>query len=120
MIIESNKQSEADMLQLLKNPYKNTDDKELAITELAKNYTLAKNLTKLEYLFQLSKTIAPEDSKIYQAKIFKIILTQVSENDTKDKILEVAIAKKILDWAVNEKKQFLINKLRLTYANVLY
>ena len=36
------------------------------------------------------------------------------------KNIENEIAKKFLDWAIAEKKQFLINTLRLRFANILY
>lgn len=64
--------------------------------------------------------MAPSNSKMYIAKISNQILETVSSSDTEDKNVEVEITKFILEWSLSEKKQFLINKIRLHLANVLY
>lgn len=57
---------------------------------------------------------------MYMAKLQNNILETVSQSDKPDKGVEVLVSRYILDWAVEEKKQFLINKVRLHYAKVLY
>lgn len=57
---------------------------------------------------------------MYIAKIQNEILDLVSQNDSDKKDVEVELTKFILDWTLEEKKEFLINKVRLHYANVLY
>ncbi len=52
--------------------------------------------------------------------MLKIILDSVSNSDDQTKSIEVEVCKNILNWTVAEKKQFLINILRLRFANVLY
>lgn len=64
--------------------------------------------------------MAPSSSKMYIAKLLNMILETVTKTDDSEKNIEVQVSKFILDWALEEKKQFLINKLRLHYANVLY
>jgi len=57
---------------------------------------------------------------MYIAKMFREILDTVSNFDTEEKTVESEITYSILQWAIKEKKQFLIEKLKLRYANVLY
>lgn len=64
--------------------------------------------------------MAPSSSKIYIAKLLKVILDEVADKDTEDKNVENEVVYHILKWAEKEKKQFLINKMRLHYANVLH
>lgn len=52
--------------------------------------------------------------------MFREILDTVSNFDTEEKTVESEITYSILQWAIKEKKQFLIEKLKLRYANVLY
>lgn len=112
--------NEKDQLEkILDDSIKNSVREEIVIS-LAKQYTLDKNITKLENLLEHGKKMAPPDSKMYIAKILKLILDSVSQNDSEEKTIENTIAKKILDWSISEKKQFLVNKIRLRYANILY
>jgi 26S proteasome regulatory subunit N6 len=119
MEIEHEK-NENELLIIIQDEDQKVSDREHSLMELTKKYTLERNTQKLEELLEIAKRMAPEDSKMYIAKLFKEILDKVEEFDDESKNLEGQMAKKILDWAVSEKKQFLINKLRLRYANILY
>lgn len=120
MEIEQPVTSEKQLLTQLSDESLKNSEREKIVKTLAKTYTTSKNFPKLETLLEKAKTMAPPDSKMYIAKILKIILDEVSLNDTEDKSIESQMAQKILKWSITEKKQFLINKIRLRFANILY
>ena len=44
--------------------------------------------------------MAPEDSKMYHAKVLKLLLDTVSQNDIEDRNVEVKVTFRILEWAM--------------------
>ena len=88
--------------------------------QLVEHFTKKKIASQVVELSKYSYAMAEDSSKMYVAKLQNLILEKVSQSDDEKREVEVEVTEFILNWSLQEKKQFLINKVRLHFANVLY
>lgn len=96
------------------------EEREEALLQLAKQYTLSNDEGKVDSLLELANKLTAKESKMYLAKILKMLLDMVSQYDSESKNIELALCRKILDWSIRENKNFLKYKLQIRLANILY
>lgn len=96
------------------------EEREKALLALAKAYTTAGDEKKAGSLLSLAEEMASRESKMYLAKLLKMLLDKVSEFDKNKHFVELSICKQILEWSIRENKNFLRFKLQTRYANILY
>ena len=111
---------EATLLTEAKSVELGLEEREKALLTLAQTYTKAGDEKKAGGLLSLAEEMASKESKMYLAKLLKMLLDKVSENDKNKHFIELTVCKQIFDWSVREKKNFLRFKLQTRYANILY
>lgn len=118
--MEEEGRSEIQLINEFNNLRLGIEDREEALLNLAKQYTLANDVTKVDNLMVMANQLALNESKMYLAKIMKMLLDAVSQNDSDEKKIELELCKKILEWSIRENKNFLKVRLQIRFANILY
>ena len=96
------------------------EEREKSLLQLAGVYTTAGDKEKASGLLSLAEEMAVTESKMYLAKLLKMLLDKVSEHDDQKHDIELEICHQILQWSIKEDKNFLRYKLQTRYANILY
>jgi len=112
--------SESLLLEEFNNLTLGIEDREQALLTLAKQYTVANDESKVDNLLNLANQLSARESKMYLAKIMKMLLDTVSQYDSETKGVELLLCRKILDWSIRENKNFLRFRLQIRLGNILY
>lgn len=117
--IEYSTMTESQLQAIVENNEIALEFRENALNELAIRSTKASNLGALFLLIDIAKKIS-NNNKLGLARILRKLLDTVSENDNSLKSAELAVCKECLQWANQENKTFLRQKLELRLATIYF